>query len=132
MIRNDRGSHIISWFTLSLLGQLWVPITTNFAKSFGMDAVTDSTQYYGYSSQGSQSVAYYDVDWMDHEYFVSTSEAAIEMNMLKKFDYELLLGQISYNQKAEIYNYSNGYPVHPKKCSTLKQHEMPEPRLVQK
>lgn len=97
-----------------------------------MDAVTDSTQYYGYSSQGSQSVAYYDVDWMDHEYFVSTSEAAIEMNMLKKFDYELLLGQISYNQKAEIYNYSNGYPVHPKKCSMLKQHEIPEPRLVQK
>ena len=69
---------------------------------------------------------------MDHEYFVSTSETAIEMNMLKKFDCELLLGQISYNQKAEVCNCNNGYPVHPKKCSTLKQHEMPEPRLVQK
>ena len=56
LIRNDRGSHIMVY---SLSGQLWVPITTNFAKSFGMDAVR---QYYGYSSQGSQSVVYYDED----------------------------------------------------------------------
>lgn len=67
---------------------------------------------------------------MDHQYFVSTSETAIEMSMLKKFDGELLLGQISYNQKAEIYNYCNGYPVQLKKCSTLEEHELPEQRSV--
>ena len=29
--------------------------------------------------------------------------------MLQKFDAELLIGQVSYKQKAEIYNVSNGY-----------------------
>ena len=65
---------------------------------------------------------------MDREYFVSTSETAIELSMLKKFDSELLLGQISYSQKAEIYNYSNGYPVQPKKCSTMEHFELPDRR----
>ena len=85
-------------------------------------------QYYGYSSQGSQSLVYYDDECIEHEYFVSTSGMAFEMTMLKRFDVELLLGQISYSQKAEIYNYSNGYPVHPKKCSTLEKEELPEQR----
>ena len=47
--------------------------------------------------------------------------------MLKRFDAELLLGRISNSQKAEIYNYSHGYPVLPKKCSTLKKDEIPVP-----
>ena len=29
--------------------------------------------------------------------------------MLQKFDAELLIGQVSYKQKAEIYNVSHGY-----------------------
>ena len=74
-------------------------------------------QYYGYSSEGNQSVVFYDAQWPQHKYFVSSSETAFELEMLKIFDAELLIGQISYNQKAEIYNYFNGYPVQPKKCS---------------
>lgn len=128
LIRNDRGSHIMVY--TESFGTVVGTHYHKFCQKFWNGC--SYRQYYGYSSQGSQSVVYYDEDWMDHEYFISTSETAIEMTMLKKFDCELLLGQISYNQKAEIYNYSNGYPVHPKKCSTLKQHEMPEPRLVQK
>ena len=31
--------------------------------------------------------------------------------MLRKFDVELLIGIVSYKQKAEIYNVSNGYDV---------------------
>ena len=45
----------------------------------------------------------------------------------KKFDVELLLGQISYSQKADIYNLHNGYPVQPKRCSTLEKSELPKP-----
>ncbi len=56
---------------------------------------------------------------------MSSSETAFELGMLMKFDAELLLGQISYNQKADIYNYCNRYPVHPKKCSTLEKEELP-------
>ena len=37
--------------------------------------------------------------------------------MLKEFDAELLIGQISYKQKAEIYNVFRGYDLTKKKCS---------------
>ncbi len=77
-------------------------------------------QYYGYHSEGSQSVQFYDDDWATVKYFVSSSETAFEMSLLTKFDAEVLIGQISYNQKADIYNYNNGYPLPPKKCSKLK------------
>ena len=45
--------------------------------------------------------------------------------MLRNFDGELLLGQINYSQKAEIYNYSKGYPVQPKRCTTHTKDETP-------
>ena len=53
-------------------------------------------QYYGFHKAGDQSVSYYDSDWATLDFFVSTSETAIEMIMLKKFDAELLLGNLSY------------------------------------
>ena len=50
-----------------------------------------------------------------------------EMTVLRKYDAEMLLGQISYSQKADIYNYHHGYPVHPKAHSTLDKSELPTP-----
>lgn len=84
----------------------------------------------GTAHKVAQSTVYYDVNWVEHEHFISTSGTAFEMSLLRKFDTKLLLGQISYNQMAEIYNYSNGYPVHPKKCKTLEKGELPVQRLV--
>ena len=52
------------------------------------------------------------------KYFISTSETGFELKMLSRFDVELLIGQISYKQKADIYNYSNNYDVEPKGCLT--------------
>jgi hypothetical protein len=49
----------------------------------------------------------YDDDWQDHTYFISTQETGFELSMLKKFDVELLIGQMSYKQKATIYNITN-------------------------
>jgi hypothetical protein len=83
-------------------------------------------QFYGYSSQGTQSVSFFDANWAQLEYFVSSSETAFEMKMLTKFDAELLLGHISYKQKADIYNYSNDYDVEPKRCSSLKKSDTSE------
>lgn len=62
------------------------------------------------------------------QYFVSSSETAFEVKMLVKFDAKLLLGQISYKQKADIYNYSQSYEVEPKRCSMYDQttHELPQ------
>ena len=44
---------------------------------------------YGYHKFGDHSVVYYDSDWAKLEYFVSTSETAIEMRILQKFNAEL-------------------------------------------
>ena len=72
-------------------------------------------QFYGYHSSGSQLL--YDQDWDELDYLVSTSETVFEMSMLSAFDVELLIGQISYKQKTDIYNLTNKYLVPPKKCS---------------
>ena len=53
----------------------------------------------------------YDNDWASLKYFISTQETGFELQMLKNYDVELLIGQISYKQKADIYNITNGYDV---------------------
>lgn len=67
------------------------------------------TQFYGYSKEGDDCGILYDVDWEMHTYFLSSQETGFEVSMLTKFDTELLIGQVSYKQKAEIYNICNGY-----------------------
>ena len=62
-------------------------------------------QHYGYHSSGSENHIRYDEDWQNHQWFLSTRETGFEISFLAKFDAELLIGQISYHQKAEIYNY---------------------------
>lgn len=65
-------------------------------------------QYYGkYTTDGVE--LYYDQDWMDNNFFLSTQQTAFSMRLIKNFDTELLIGQISYNQKANIYNAIHGY-----------------------
>ncbi|KAJ7380741.1 hypothetical protein OS493_007114 [Desmophyllum pertusum] len=46
---------------------------------------------------------------MDNNFFLSTQQTAFSMRLIKNFDTELLIGQISYNQKANIYNAIHGY-----------------------
>ena len=70
-------------------------------------------------------MVFYDTHWAQLECFVSTSETVFEAKMLSKFDAELLLGQMSYKQEADIYNYSNKYEVESKRCSA---EELPKPR----
>lgn len=52
------------------------------------------------------------------------------MSMLKKFDIELLIGQISYKQKADIYNVSKGYDTTKKQCSTIVKEKEPRTQPV--
>ena len=74
-------------------------------------------QYYGYWKSGVDCVVY-DNDWMSLMYFISSQESGFELSMLKNFDTELLIDQISYKQKADIYNIINGYDFTKKKCSS--------------
>ena len=66
-------------------------------------------QFYGYSREGDKHEVLYDLDWKENKYFLSTQETGFELSMLQRFDVELLIGQISYKQKASIYNITNGY-----------------------
>ena len=107
LVRNERTSCITIYTEVygTVVGTHYHKFCQQFQKGCSF------RQYYGYSSEGDQSVIFYDADWATIKYFVSSSETAFELDMLRKFDVELLIGQISYNQKAEIYNYTNGYPV---------------------
>lgn len=72
-------------------------------------------QHYGYFTDGPTEMQF-DLDWEDHRYFVSTKETAVELQVLSRFDAELLVGQTSYKQRAEIYNITHGYDFVKKKC----------------
>jgi hypothetical protein len=41
--------------------------------------------------------------------FMSTRETAFEMALLHQLDAEVLIGQLSYKQRSEIYNVKHGY-----------------------
>lgn len=84
-------------------------------------------QHYGYSTKSAEGkvMCSYDFDWEKQTYVISSAETAFELIMLKRYDVELLSGQLSYSQKAEIYNNINGYPVPFKQCTTLKKEELP-------
>lgn len=72
-------------------------------------------QHYGYFTDGSTELSF-DLDWEDHKYFVSTQESAVELQMLSRFDAELLVCQTSFKQRAEVYNITHGYDFVKKKC----------------
>ena len=61
-------------------------------------------QHYGFSTRGDSSEITYDSDWLRLPYFMSSRETAFSISMLKRFDSEILIGQISYKQRADIYN----------------------------
>ena len=76
--------------------------------------------FYGYYKSGEGGMHYTD-DCLSLPYFLSTQETGFELAMLKNFDVELLIGQISYKQKADIYNISKGYNTTKKECSTIEK-----------
>ena len=73
------------------------------------------TQHYSYHSltDDGEANVIYDDNWADLPYFVSTSMTA---NFLEKFDAEILIGQVSYQQRCDIYNYHHKYETTSKYC----------------
>ena len=66
-------------------------------------------QYYGYYTVGDNGELLYDNDWSSLPYFGSTQKTAFSMTLLRNYDAQLLIGQVSYKQQATIYNYIHGY-----------------------
>lgn len=65
-------------------------------------------QYYGFYTKGCIGKVHYNEDWHTLPYFLSSRETAISMDLLKRLDIEILIGQISYKQRADIYNEVHG------------------------
>lgn len=78
----------------------------------------DVVQHYGFFSASRFEGVQYDEDWANLQHFISSQETAFELSMLERFDAELLIGQVSHKQKAEIYNHIHGYGCPQKKCSS--------------
>lgn len=88
-------------------------------------------QYYGYSKSGHDGCARYDDECLTLPYFISSQETGFDLTMLKNFDAELLIGQISYKQKADIYNINNGYDTTKKGHSLVSQDDVSKTPRVQ-
>ena len=66
-------------------------------------------QHYGYYTIGESK--FYDEDWQENDYLLSSGKTAFDINLLRKFEVEILLGKLSFKEKADIYNEVNGYDV---------------------
>lgn len=77
------------------------------------------TQHYGYYTTSDNSILRFDNDWNQLPFFVSTAMTAFETSFLQNFNAELLLGQITYKQKCDIYNYTHKYEQKKKDCSAM-------------
>lgn len=63
----------------------------------------------------------YDDDFMSLPYFISTRETGFETSLLRRFDIEILIGQLSYNQCSDIINVQHGYDKAKKSMKTVDQ-----------
>jgi len=68
-------------------------------------------QHYGYYTRGDSKEVRYNNDALQLPYFMCSRETAFSLEILKRFDMESLIGQISYKQSAEIYNSYHGYEL---------------------
>lgn len=104
LVRADRPSFLMGYTSLST-----VPVT-HFRKFCHKSSKGCSfTQHYGFHCIGEGTSIVYDEDWADLPFFVSTQKTTFETKLLKQFNAELLIGQVSYNQRCDIYNYVHGY-----------------------
>ena len=96
-LRKDRPASIVVYDDVS--GTL---PGTHYSKICSSKICT-LTQYYRYYTTASQVV--YNSDWKSMPYFVSSSLTAFAMSMLTRVDSEVLIGQLSYKQVADIFNH---------------------------
>lgn len=97
-IRTDRAS-VVTIYDDSL-GTVPATHFTKYCRKTGCSF----QQHYNFSTQGDSSEVIYDLHWQSLPYFMSSLETAFAIDMLQRLDTEILFGQISYKQRADIYN----------------------------
>lgn len=66
------------------------------------------TQHYGFSTSVESQIEY-DLDSLELPFFLSSNMTAFHTSMLHRLTAEMLISQVSYQQKADTYNYIHGY-----------------------
>ena len=66
-------------------------------------------QHYGYYTRSDSSETTYNDNAQQLPYFMCSRETAFSTEILRRFDIECLIGQVSYKQAAEIFNCYHGY-----------------------
>ena len=51
-----------------------------------------------------------DSNWEQLPYFMSSWESAFSLSLMKRFNAEVVVGQLSFKLCAEVYNYIHNYP----------------------
>lgn len=82
------------------------------------------TQHYGFHTKGNESEAVYDEDYSQLPYFVSSHMTVFQTQLLRHLTAEMLLSQVSYRQRADIYNYVHGCDLAIKQSAQAMPHEL--------
>lgn len=105
VIRRDRSSSLVLY--TESMGT--VPATHYIKHCANARRGCNLSQHYGYYTKGDSDECYYDSDWDTLPYFKSTSKTAFDMRILMRLDAEILIGQLSYLQSSNVYNYIHQY-----------------------
>jgi len=81
---------------------------SHYHKTF-INRACSVTHFYCYTTAGSSSEVHFDPDWESQPYFVSSRESVFSLQLLRQFDSEILIGQMSFKQCADAYNYLHIY-----------------------
>ena len=72
------------------------------------------TQYNRYYTTGGlSSKDIFDLEWESLPYFVSSRESVFSMDVRRQFNTEIILGQLSFKQCADVYNFGHKYAQPP-------------------
>jgi len=104
-VKADRPSHLTLYS--DTLGTVTAIHYRKLCKNTRKGAC-NTVQHYGYYSKNAAEIVY-DGNWNELPYFISSRETAFETKILSQLDAEILIGTLSYKQRAEIYNYVHGY-----------------------
>lgn len=103
-IRKDRSSKVTLYDD-----QHGTLVATHYVK-YCKSSRCSFQQYYSFHTLGIVGEVRYNENWETLPIFMSSRETAFTMEMMKRLDKEILIGQLSYKQRADIYNYVHYSP----------------------
>ena len=105
LVRRDRPATVIVY--TDSMGS----VTGSHFHKYCINTNCHFVQYYGYYTSGGSSQVYYNQEWRSLPYFISSRETVFSISLLNRFNAEILLGQMSFKQCADVYNHINGYDI---------------------